>query len=206
MYRLEQSRAIRGISLCLAAGMLALLCLFAANERSDGATAATIERPSFLVIQTDDQTLDQLYAAFGQPKLQAMPNTLNMIAKRGMTFNRYYVPYPLCCPSRVSTLTGRYAHNHNVRGNVPPNGGFTGFKARQAYSHNLATWLQAAGYRTIHIGKFLNGYGDEPFDEGKDVPPGWSAWHSVLRADTNHFFYGYTLNNNGTLEGPYGDS
>ena len=61
-----------------------------------------------------------------------MPNTLDLIAKRGMTFNRYYVSYPLCCPSRVSLLTGRYAHNHNVRGNVQPNGGFTGFTFRAA--------------------------------------------------------------------------
>src|SRR5690349_8476036 len=127
------------------------------------------------------------------------------IAGRGITFNRYYVSYPLCCPSRVSLLTGRYAHNHNVRGNVQPNGGYSGFKSRGAFTHNLATWLQGAGYRTIHIGKFLNGYGDEPFDEGKDVPPGWSAWHSVLRADTNHYFYGYTLNDNGVLDGPIGD-
>ena len=49
-----------------------------------------------------------------------MPNTLALIAGKGVTFNRYYVSYPLCCPSRVSLLTGRYAHNHNVRGNVPP--------------------------------------------------------------------------------------
>jgi arylsulfatase A-like enzyme len=135
-----------------------------------------------------------------------MPYTLSLIAGRGITFNRYYVPYPLCCPSRTSLLTGRYSHNNNVRGNVPPNGGFTGFKARQAYGHNLAPWLQAAGYRTIHIGKFLNGYGDEPFDDGKDVPPGWSSWHSVLNADTHHYFYGYTLNDNGVLDGPFGDS
>lgn len=165
------------------------------------------QRPSFVVIQVDDGTLDQLYATFspGGIPIPAMSNTLALIAGRGITFNRYYVPYPLCCPARVSVLTGRYAHNHNVRGNVPPNGGFTGFKARQAYSHNLAPWLQAAGYRTIHIGKFLNGYGDEPFDEGKDVPPGWNAWHSVLRADTHHYFYGYTLNDNGVLDGPFGD-
>ena len=56
-----------------------------------------------------------------------MPNTLDLIAKRGMTFNRYYVSYPLCCPSRVSLLTGRYAHNHGVKGNIQPNGGYSGF-------------------------------------------------------------------------------
>jgi N-acetylglucosamine-6-sulfatase len=198
--------------LAAAAALLALLSVlvFAGLQgapRAGAASSSATQKPSFVVIQIDDATLDQLYASLnvGGIDVQAMPYTLSLIANRGITFNRYYVPYPLCCPSRVSLLTGRYAHNHNVRGNVPPNGGFTGFKARQAYSYNLAPWLQAAGYRTIHIGKFLNGYGDEPFDEGKDVPPGWNAWHSVLRADTNHFFYGYSLNNNGIVEGPFGD-
>jgi N-acetylglucosamine-6-sulfatase len=194
--------------LALAVGLLALLAslVFAALPSTDAAQSAK-QKPSFIVIQVDDATIDQLYATFspGGIPIQAMPNTLALIGGKGITFNRYYAPYPLCCPARVSTLTGRYAHNHNVKGNVPPNGGFTGFKARQAYSHNLAPWLQAAGYRTVHIGKFLNGYGDEPFDEGKDVPPGWNAWHSVLRADTHHYFYGYTLNNNGVLDGPFGD-
>ena len=97
-----------------------------------------------------------------------MPNTLDLIAKRGMTFNRYYVSYPLCCPSRVSLLTGRYAHNHNVKGNIQPNGGFFGFAQQGAMTHNLAVWMQQAGYRTIHIGKFLNGYGDKPYDERQD--------------------------------------
>lgn len=195
----------------VAALVAVLACaVFAALHSAESAGAAqqsAKQKPSFVVIQIDDATLDQLYASLnvGGIDVQAMPYTLSLIAGRGITFNRYYVPYPLCCPSRVSLLTGRYAHNHNVRGNVPPNGGFTGFKARQAYGNNLAPWLQAAGYRTIHIGKFLNGYGDEPFDEGKDVPPGWNAWHSVLRADTNHYFYGYTLNDNGVLDGPFGD-
>lgn len=208
----SSSRARTRARLAVAAALLALLsCLVLVGLRSaepaGAATQSAKQKPSFVVIQIDDGTLDQLYDSLnvGGIEVQAMPYTLSLIAGRGVTFNRYYVPYPLCCPSRVSLLTGRYAHNHNVRGNVPPNGGFTGFKARQAYSHNLAPWLQAAGYRTIHVGKFLNGYGDEPFDEGRDVPPGWNAWHSVLRADTNHYFYGYTLNDNGVLDGPFGD-
>jgi N-acetylglucosamine-6-sulfatase len=228
MHRYEhpksQMRALAAARLALAASLLTLLAAlgFAVSQESaDAASPASTEakkrntllpagqKPNFVVIQTDDQTLDQLYAEYTPPggaPIQAMPYTLGSIASKGITFNRFYDSYPLCCPSRVTTLTGRYAHNHNVRGNVPPNGGSTGFGFRQANNNNVATWLQGAGYRTVHIGKFLNGYGDEPFDDGKYVPPGWSSWHSILKADTHHYFYGYTLNNNGTLEGPIGDS
>jgi N-acetylglucosamine-6-sulfatase len=205
MYRPAQKLASRSARLGIVAGAMALLCLLSLAARWSGARAATPEPPSFLVIQTDDQTLDGLYATFRKPAIRAMPNTLDMIAKRGETFNEYYVSYPLCCPSRVSLLTGRYAHSNGVKGNIQPNGGYFGFSFRAAYSHNLATWLQGAGYRTIHVGKFLNGYGDEPYSSGAEVPPGWSAWHTVLKADTTHYFYGYSLNNNGTIEGPYGD-
>jgi N-acetylglucosamine-6-sulfatase len=217
MQRSSQTRLSPTARVPLAAAVLALLVALALT--ASGAQALVEEEeplnpsdepPSFVVIQTDDQTLDGLYATFraypGAPTTRVMPNTLDLIAKRGMTFDRYYVSYPLCCPSRTSLLTGRYAHNDGVRGNVQPNGGYFGFSFRAAMTHNLATWLHGAGYRTIHIGKFLNGYGDAPYDSGTTVPPGWDAWHTVLKADTHHYFYGYTLNNNGQIEGPYGDS
>jgi N-acetylglucosamine-6-sulfatase len=210
--QLSHSRVPLVARLAAAAALLALLIgLVFANAQKAGAASASAfppEHPSFVVIQTDDETLDQLYTVFnaGGIDVPAMPNTLSMIAGKGITFNRYYVSYPLCCPSRVSLMTGRYAHNTNVRGNVQPNGGYLGFKSRGAFTHNIATWLQGAGYRTIHIGKFLNGYGDEPYDNGTDVPPGWSAWHTVENADTHHYFYGYSLNDNGKIDGPFGDS
>ena len=208
MGSLSHNRALSRARLPLAAALLVLLCGLALSVGRAGAVEAeeapldpNAEPPSFVVLQTDDSTLDELYATFraypGAPELRAMPNTLDLLAKRGETFNRYYVSYPLCCPSRVSLMTGRYAHNDGVKGNVQPNGGYSGFSFRGAYDHNIATWLQGAGYRTIHIGKFLNGYGDEPYSDGKNVPPGWSSWHSVLNADTHHYFYGYVLNNDG---------
>ena len=43
-------------------------------------------------------------------------------------------------------------------------------------------------------------------DRGVEEPPGWNAWHTVLNSDTTHYFYGYALNNNGVIEGPYGES
>jgi arylsulfatase A-like enzyme len=221
-----QARALTGARLALAASVLALLASLAFAALQGGSAAAATaersshdrgrhaklpsasERPSFVVIQTDDQTLDSLYEVVyaGGIPTSVMPNTLALIAGRGISLSRYYIPYPLCCPSRVSLLTGRYSHNNGVRGNVQPNGGYFGFSYRGANNHNIATWLKQVGYRTIHIGKFLNGYGDEPYDNGATVPPGWDAWHTTLKADTNHYFYGYTLNNNGVIEGPYGDS
>jgi len=217
MHQPSDNRLAVDARLPTAAGLLALLCVLVVALTASVAkvSAGEIpppytggERPSFVVIQTDDQTIDSLYETHrsfpGAPKTRAMPNTIDLIAKRGMTFNRYYVPYPLCCPSRVSLLTGRYAHNHGVKGNVQPNGGFFGFSFRGAMTHNLATWLQAAGYRTLHVGKFLNGYGDEP-DNGTVMPPGWSSWYAIPKSDTTHYYYGYDLNVNGQIQGPYGD-
>jgi N-acetylglucosamine-6-sulfatase len=180
----------------------------AASARETEIPKAPPGHPNFVVIQTDDETLEQLTAAYTPPggaTVEAMPNTRELIAERGVTFSRYYTPYSLCAPSRTSLLTGRYAHNNNVRGNVQPEGGFSGFVSRAAYTHNLPVWLQEAGYRTIHIGKFLNGYGEPP-DNFTSVPPGWNAWHTVLNSDSDHYFYGYELNNNGVVEGPYGNS
>ncbi len=187
----------------------ALYLLWGQRSAVAQVTPALPARPSFVVIQTDDSTLEQLYATFtpypGAPAIRAMPSTLDLIGKRGATFNRYYASYSLCAPSRASLLTGRYAHNED-KGNVEPNGGYTGFRSSNGWRHNVATWLRNDGYRTIHIGKFLNGYGEAPYSTAAEVPPGWNAWQSVINSDSDHFFYGYELSNNGVLEGPFGDS
>src|SRR4051812_15332582 len=151
------SPALLAVRLAFVASVLALMAAIgcAAGPGSGEAAAASPakdsalsgERPNFVVIQTDDQTLDQLYATYTPPggaPFAVMPNTLELIAGKGVTFNRYYVPYPLDSPPRVSLMTGRYNHNNNVRGNVQPTGGFPGFMARGAANHNLPIWLQNA--------------------------------------------------------------
>ena len=37
-------------------------------------------------------------------------------------------------------------------------------------------WLQAAGYHTVHVGKYLNGYGGAAAGY---VPPGWDEWYAA---------------------------
>jgi N-acetylglucosamine-6-sulfatase len=214
--RLPETQSWRAAAVARFAAAVAVLALvlglvIATSEeaRAARAKASELQKPSFVVVQTDDETMEELYDGvrmLNGAEEFAMPNTLQLLGEKGVTFSRYYTPYSLCAPSRVSLLTGRYAHNDHVEGNVPPNGGWTGFQSRLAYTHNLATWLQGAGYRTIHIGKILNGYGDAPYSPGTEVPPGWSSWHTILNSDTDHYAYGYLLNNNGVVEGPYGNS
>ncbi len=167
--------------------------------------AAAAARPNVVLIQTDDQNMSELYArktAPGGATEYAMPNTLALIAGGGITFSRYYVSDPLCCPSRATLLSGQYAHNDGVLGNGP--GPFGGYAALNK-QNNLAPWLQGGGYHTIHIGKFLNYYGQPPVSNPSEVPPGWSDWESLVGEDSTHYYYGYRLDDNGAVQGPFGD-
>jgi N-acetylglucosamine-6-sulfatase len=179
--------------------LLALACTLtvALAARPSSAPAAT--PPNIVVIQTDDMTRADLYATYTDPLtgalIAAMPNTLNQLAFQGITFSRYYVSNPLCCPSRTSMLTGRYSHNNGVLTNFFPSGGYYKFDT----PNNLAVWLQNAGYRTSHVGKFLNQYGD---NDPTEVPPGWNDWHTVI--GDARLFYGYKVNDNGVVSDPHG--
>ena len=72
---------------------------------------------------------------------------------------------PLCCPSRATILTGRYADTRAF--------GRTRRGELFDETNTLATWLHDAGYTTGLIGKYLNRY---PFGRGPYVPPGWDRW------------------------------
>ncbi len=87
-----------------------------------------------------------------------MPNVQSLIGGEGATFRRAYVPYPLCCPSRASLLTGQYMHNHLVRGNVAAVRRLGTFLPQEANALPVRT--KDAGYYNVHIGKYLNGYAD----------------------------------------------
>jgi arylsulfatase A-like enzyme len=146
------------------------------------APAAAPTRPNVVLLMTDDQTLESM---------RVMPNVRGLLAEQGTTFDRNYVSFSLCCPSRATLLTGQYPHNNGVMANRPPNGGYR----RLDGSNTLPVWLQRAGYRTIHVGKYLNGYGT---DDPTEIPPGWSEWYGSVDPST-YRFYGYTLNENGRL-------
>jgi len=140
-------------------------------------------RPNVVVVMTDDQTLRSM---------RAMPRTRALIGDAGATFTNSFVSNPRCCPSRATFLTGQYSHNHGVLTNGPPSGGWQRLRKT---SNWLPTWLRRAGYRTVHVGKFLNGYGR---NDSTEVPVGWDEWYATVDP-TTYRYYGYRLNENGTL-------
>jgi arylsulfatase A-like enzyme len=137
-------------------------------------------RPNVVVVMSDDQTVESM---------RVMANVRALLAREGTTFANNFVSYSLCCPSRSTFLTGQYAHNHGVMGNAAPNGGYYKLDS----SNTLPLWLQRGGYHTVHIGKYLNGYGTR---NATEVPPGWNEWYGGVDP-TTYRYYGYTLNENG---------
>jgi N-acetylglucosamine-6-sulfatase len=166
-----------------AAGALLALAILLSGCGDVSKPSQSQSRPNVLVLLTDDQTLESM---------RVMAGVRAELAAGGTTFNRSFVSNPLCCPSRATLYTGQYTHNHGVIGNRPPEGGY----GRLDKSEWLPVWLQRVGYHTVHIGKFMNRYGqDSPPTE---IPPGWNEWYTSVDPST-YSFTGYQLNENGVV-------
>ena len=164
--------------------------LLVGGDRSHAASS----KPNIIMFTTDDQTVRDLIA---------MPRTQELIGNQGASFPHAYVSMSLCCPSRITVQTGQYAHNHGVMGNTPPQGGYSRFNDK----NDLPVWLQQDGYRTIHIGKMPNGFGETTNETY--VPPGWGPFAGGISPSSRGEFYAFikppssyfdfALDENGTL-------
>jgi N-acetylglucosamine-6-sulfatase len=139
------------------------------------------DQPNVVLIQVDDQTLRQFKSRF-------TPKTMRLITRRGTRFSSYIATTPQCCPSRAALLTGQYAHNNGVTSNG------RGYPFLRDKENVLPVWLQHAGYNTIHVGKFLNGYW-KFVDRPAEVAPGWTDWRTVVGGRFG--YYEYFLSRNG---------
>lgn len=117
--------------------------------------------PNVLFIVTDDQRPTET--------LDVMPKTQQLFGALGTYFPSAFATTPLCCPSRASIFTGRYAHNHGVEDN----------EQGSLLDHNatLQRRLQSAGYTTALFGKLLNGW------DLAQSPPYFDRW-SVMDGGT----------------------
>ena len=145
---------------------------------------SSTDRPNMIFILTDD--LD--FAS-----VQKMPEIRSQLIEKGISFEKTFVSHPICCPSRATILTGLYDHNHGVKGNAPPEGGFQTFLSKGHEESTIGKRLQEAGYQTAFFGKYLNQY---PADEPTHVPPGWNEWYGKLDEQK---LYNYRINENGEV-------
>jgi arylsulfatase A-like enzyme len=136
-------------------------------------------QPNLLMITADDATRDDL---------RYMPNVQRLIADEGVDLTNGIAPTPICVPARASLITGQYAHNHGAVTISGNGGGYAAFDDEDT----LPAWLQEAGYDTMFIGKYLNGY-----DKDAAVPPGWTEWRGTVDPTTYNFVRP-TVNVNGT--------
>lgn len=149
-------------SLLEAYKVVIILALYLGSASGCIAATNTVDkRPNIVVIVVDDMRVDE-YGAGGHPYLET-PN-IDSLAKNGVMFNKAYHVTPLCSPNRASLVTGQYVSRHGILDNTS--------RGNASQRLNLfAKDLQAAGYRTAHIGKWHMGTDPTP-------RPGYDYWVS----------------------------
>jgi arylsulfatase A-like enzyme len=138
-------------------------------------SGCTQPKPNIVIILADDLPTTISLAPY--PNIQG-------IQANGVEFSNSFVDFALCAPSRASFLTGLAAHNHGIKSNNP--GGWAAYKRFEANS--LPVWLQAAGYQTALLGKYINRY------KASVVPPGWTKWFG---AEGNAKYFNADFNDDG---------
>ena len=164
------------VALAVALSLAVVLLTGAYTNSVPTADAQTTTKPNFVFILADDMRKDDL---------RYMPKTRSLLGGKGTRFDKAYVSLPVCCPARSTVMRGQYAHNTGVWVNSQ----WAGYKANGNEQDNVATRLDAAGYRTGLFGKYLNGY------DGSTIPAGWDRWHAHI----DQRYYDYDVNVDGRL-------
>ena len=166
-----------------------------------GDAAGPGKQPNVVLILTDD--LDTSLMPY-------MPHVNRLIRDQGAELTSFYVEQSSCCPSRASILSGLYAHNHGVIGNVWPEGGYDRWRETEQ-DDALPVWLEQAGYRNAMLGKYFNEYpyhpgsqlsDDEKTERREYVPPGWQSWASPAQGNAYPQTH-YKLNVDGSLDADF---
>ena len=100
-----------------------------------------MRRPNILILYTDQQRWDTLGANGNREILT--PN-LDALAKSGVNFSHHFVQNPVCMPSRISMLSGRYPSSLGIT--------HMGVPVPQE-TMTLPRLLKRYGYRSANIGK-----------------------------------------------------
>ncbi|KAH8883341.1 arylsulfatase precursor [Thozetella sp. PMI_491] len=143
-------------------------------------------KPNFIYIMTDDQDL-RMNSIDYQPALQ------KHFVNEGTFFSRHFCTVSQCCPSRVSLLTGKAAHNTNVTALSLPYGGYLGFVQNGWNERYLPVYLQGAGYNTYYTGKLMNSHSTTTYNN--PFPAGWNGSDFLIDPGT-YIYYNCTTQRN----------
>src|SRR3712207_5693803 len=146
-------------SIRVAAAVVALVALPALAHAQQGRRG-----PNVLLIMADDLNTD--LGTYGHPQVKT-PN-LDRLAARGVRFDRAYVQFPLCSPSRVSLLTGLRPDTTRIHDLQ------TDFRTILPEVVTLPQAFKRAGYLAARVGKIYH-YGNpgQIGTDGLDDPASW---------------------------------
>jgi arylsulfatase A-like enzyme len=122
--------------------------LMAVPATLHAAGEAPAPKPNIIVIVADD--LGWGHVGWQNPKVRT-PH-LDRLANAGVKLNRHYVA-PVCSPTRVALMTGRYWSRFGCNGALPSEPDSKAVAMRPGTA-TLASALKAAGYRTALVGKW----------------------------------------------------
>lgn len=146
-----------------------ILCTFLVNAQQKSS------RPNIIYIMTDDMGYADL-SCYGRKDYQT-PN-LDKLCSQGMKFMNAYAAAPVCTPTRVAFMTGRYPARLTVGLYEPiaegPKDSLVGLTPE---TPSIATLMKRAGYETYLVGKWHLGYPVEksPIRNGFDYFYGFHA-------------------------------
>ena len=116
--------------------------------------AKALDKPNILFIFADDWGWGDL-SCHGHPYVKT-PN-IDRLAKEGTDFHRFTVASGVCSPSRTAVMTGHFPARYNIDGHfawVPSNARRNMPDWLDPKAPLLSRFLQQAGYRTAHFGKW----------------------------------------------------
>lgn len=174
-----------------------VLLLASAGACAPGDDAAT-RPPNIVLILADDLGLEALAGWGGAYPTPA----IDRLGERGLRFTACF-SQPLCTPSRVQLMTGRYNHRN-----------YRGFGYLDPQEVTFANLLREAGYATCVAGKWqLNGVREHPGWDDMDRPhqlgfDEYCLWKLTVRNPQLERYGNPTIQRNGetlvALEGQYG--